>query len=379
MALVFLIAASALAERVTFKTSDGVEIVADYIKGAKDAPAVLCIPMFRNVRATYLPLVLALKEKKFHVLVLDARGHGESAPELKKRVEARDPKLFNAMHLDVEAGMRFLESEKGCDRTRIGLVGASVGCSVAVDSAVRHPGAVRAVVLLTPGSEYLGVPTLEHLKRWPGTAIFTFTSTEEQRTSDGVIEALRPFDGSSHIIVPGKQIHGTRMFGKVAGIEETIANFMESRLTGKADLRVPQWPEGSEAPRQAGFFGKVRKVTRTVDGRNYTLMTWVVGDRWHYGALVDGEFKGKVTFKYSLNQKAGKKIIPLDTSAKPAADSDWSQASFRGKTWVTFSIAKPAAARKAQTPWLELTFSESGKRVRLPASGSFAVHPEQAK
>ena len=104
IALVFLFAASAFAERVTFKTSDGVEIVADYVKGAKDAPAVLCIPMYRNVRATYLPLVIALKEKKFHILVLDARGHGESAPELKKRVEARDPKVFNAMHLDVEAG-----------------------------------------------------------------------------------------------------------------------------------------------------------------------------------------------------------------------------------------------------------------------------------
>ena len=373
IALVFLLAVPARAERVTFKTSDGVEIVADYVKGRRDAPAVLCLPMYRHTRESYLPLVVALREKGFHILVLDPRGHGESAPKLKKRVEARDPELFRAMYLDVEAGMRYLEGEQGCDRTRIGLVGASVGCSTAVDATVRHPGAVRAVVLLTPGSNYLGVPTLKQLKHWPGTAVFTFTSTEEERTSAGVLAALRPFDGSNHFIVAGRDIHGTKMFGKVAGIEETIANFMESRLSGQADLRIPGWPEGSEAPKQAGFFARIRKVTRTAGALDYTLLAWATGDEWHFGALVDGEFKGKLTFR--IDDATIR--IPFRTDAKGGKrltdGIEWSQASFRGKSWVTFSRRQPAKT-------LSLTFlGAGGKRLRLPAAGEFAVHLQPVK
>jgi pimeloyl-ACP methyl ester carboxylesterase len=235
--LLLAVAGSSFAEKVTFKTEDGVPIVGTYTPGAKNAPTVICLPMYRNKKESYKRLVAPLVLKGINVLAIDLRGHGESAPELAARVKARDPKLFNEMHLDVKAAIDFLAASKQCDRTRVGLVGASVGCSVAIDYTRRHPGDVRAVVLLTPGSNYLGLNSLEHLKSWPGTSIFTFTSSEEKATSKGVMDALDRFQGSSRMVVPGRSIHGTRMFGKVNQLEELIANYFESSLVKCVDLR----------------------------------------------------------------------------------------------------------------------------------------------
>ena len=367
--LALLLSTAAFGETVRFKTSDGIEIVADYYKGKKDAPSVICIPMFRNVRASYRSLVLPLTAKGYHVLVIDTRGHGESAPDLAPRVRKRDASVFLAMHLDVEAGIAFLENEKGCDATRIGLVGASVGCSVAVDTTVRNPHAVRGVVLLTPGAKYLGVPTIEHIARWPGTRIFTFVSSEEQKTSAPVMEALDPFDGSSRMVVNGSGIHGTRMFGKIPSIEELIANFMESSV---ADLRVPQWAKDSNAPGEPGFFRKTMRPRRTVAGVTYSMMTYAVGESFSVGALVNSDFKGKVRFR----RDGEPLLIPFDTAAKGAprkvGDVEVSQAS-AGKThWVMFSCATPKK--------LSLEFLPGkGAKVRLPAKTDFVITLQPVK
>ncbi|MEM8885462.1 MAG: alpha/beta fold hydrolase [Planctomycetota bacterium] len=238
VAFLLLLTPFARAERVTFQTSDDVQIVGTWQSGGKDAPTVICLPMYRSVRQTYKPLAGPLLLKGMNLLALDLRGHGESTPGLAPGVQKRDPALFQAMHLDVRAAIDWCVRVKKCDPTRIALIGASVGCSVAVDAARRYPGDVRAVVLLTPGANYLGVNTLEHLKEWRGTRSLTFVSTEEKATSQPVMDALDRFDGANYMVVPGKRIHGTRMLGKVNQIEELIANFLESSLAKPVDLRV---------------------------------------------------------------------------------------------------------------------------------------------
>ena len=184
-----LLLSPALAETVKFKTKGGVQLVGELHEVGPGAPTVICIPMFRHEKETYRPLVDPLARVGINTLLLDTRGHGQSAPELRRFAEGRDPKLFNAMHHDVAAAIDYLAERKRIDTTRIGLIGASVGCSVAVDATVRHPGRVRAVVLLTPGN-YLGVPTLEHLRNWRGTSILVVTSTDEEAKSKGVMDAL---------------------------------------------------------------------------------------------------------------------------------------------------------------------------------------------
>jgi len=273
------------------------------------------------------------------------------------------------MYRDVDAAIAFLQREKGCDPTRIGLVGASVGCSVAVDATVRNAHAVRAVVLLTPGSKYLGVNTLKHLRRWPGTRTFTFVSSEEEKRSAEVMKALDAFEGSNRMVVSGSGIHGTRMFGKVPSIEELIANFMASSLKGTADLRVPVWPKDSAEPSSPGFFRKTLRPRRTVKGITYSLMLYGVGEEWTIGAAVEGDFKGKVFFT------VGKEPIelPFDTKGRggkiTAGAVEAHQASAGKFHWVLF-----ARKRLEKYTKLSLEFrASSGKRVRLPSKGEFAA------
>ena len=55
--VIFVLAAPLLAERVTFQASDGKQIVGTWNQAAKDAPTVICLPMYRNVRASYNQIV----------------------------------------------------------------------------------------------------------------------------------------------------------------------------------------------------------------------------------------------------------------------------------------------------------------------------------
>jgi len=348
--VVLALASTLFAERVTFKTDDGKQVVGTWNMAGKDAPTVICLPMFRNVRKSYQPLVAPLLAKGINVLSIDLRGHGDSAPELADKVKKRDPELFNAMHHDVYAAMNFLEREKGCDRTRIGLIGASVGCSVAIDATRLYPGDVRAVVLLTPGSKYLGVDSLAHLKQWPGTRVFTFVSSEEKRTSAGVMDALDPFDGSNRMVVPGKEIHGTRMFGKVNQIEQLIANFFASSLLKQVDLRARQ---GTHLDRRNADMAAMVEVRP--DGCVATV--W---GKWKGSAV----FKiGKQSFRFPFDGRSAEHQKKVKVGAAEAEYFDQ-----KGRVGVRFPIQlEPGATISVEFR------ARKGKGLRFPQKGVYSV------
>ena len=296
LVVLLLVAPTLLAERVAFKTRDGAEIVGTWHPAGKDAPTVICLPMYRNKKESYKPLVGPLVLAGKNVLAIDLRGHGDSTPELQVSVNNRDAKLFNKMHLDVAAAIDFLESKKACDRTRISLVGASVGCSVALDYTRRHPGDIRSVVLLTPGPKYLGVDSIEHLKAWAGTDVLTLVSKEERPTSQAVIDALDAFDGSSSVILPGKGIHGTRMFGKVNGIADIIVRALPSdsvridkkitlQRAGKAFVDITpkgltvRLPEGMRGSATIAVGKKKKMLRMKKDEPGVFERAWERGDR----------------------------------------------------------------------------------------------------
>jgi pimeloyl-ACP methyl ester carboxylesterase len=373
LGILLVLSASVAAEAVRFRTADGLEIAAAFHPAGAGAPTVICLPMYRHDRSTYGPLLGPLKAKGISVLALDLRGHGRSAPDLADRVRGRDPKLFNAMYADVEAALAFLEEERGCDATRVGLVGASVGCSVAIDATVRNAHAIRAAVLLTPGSSYLGVPTLRHLQRWPGTRIFTFCSFEEERTSKPVIEALDRHEGSSYMFCDAERIHGTRMFGKVAGIEELIARFLEGSLVRGADLRVPRWAAGAPATEARANSLRPR---RRVGGTTYGLMTWIVGDRWSFGASVDRPFRGNVRFKVGdatvgLPLASGQAAGQVEGKTSRGQPVVGSRGSRDGQSWVSLGLDGLESGVDLVIEFLP----ERGAPVRLPAAGHFDAIP----
>ncbi|MFQ5806357.1 MAG: alpha/beta hydrolase [Phycisphaerae bacterium] len=227
------------AERVTFETYDGMVICADYYgpKPSKTgAPMVILLHMYRSDRAAWQPLIKPLHEAGFAILAIDMRGHGECASaEARRRVERRDPGVFRAMYDDVRAAYTWLAEQDGVDRSRFALVGASVGCSVALRYATQDRS-VDVIVCLSPGANYLGLDSKADISRIKSRKIW-LVAADDPKEKQGVEALALLADDADTELFPGNA-HGTRMFGKVPGLEKQIADYLSRYVGGPTGSTV---------------------------------------------------------------------------------------------------------------------------------------------
>jgi dienelactone hydrolase len=224
-----------LAEEVRFETKDGVTIVGDYFAPAewatdkwvnKKAPVVVLLHMYRSDRSAWRTLTPKLHEAGFAVLAIDMRGHGDSQEpltmELKLKVASRDAGVFQSKWQDVAAAKKWLSEREGVDSSQLGIVGASVGCSVALDYGRRDED-VKAIACMTPGRNYLHLDSVEHIKAYGDRPVLMLATAEERLAAE---ELAKLGNGAkAEIVAPGKH-HGTRMFGVVDGIEDRIVLYL---------------------------------------------------------------------------------------------------------------------------------------------------------
>jgi pimeloyl-ACP methyl ester carboxylesterase len=223
---------------VTFETADGVTIEADYlapqVKGDEKAPVVILIHMYPADRKSWFPFAYSLQtgNPKFAVLAYDIRGHGGSTEPREKNLKAmydrRDPSLFRDAWKDVDAAKRWLARQQGCDVTRIALVGASIGCSIALDYAGRDRN-VKAVVCLSPGTDYFGVDSISHIKKCDRALMLLVAPEAEYSPVEELIAASR--GKAVGIKCPGgREWHGTLMldekYEKHASIKQEILKIL---------------------------------------------------------------------------------------------------------------------------------------------------------
>ncbi len=229
----------AKATDLTLDTTDGLKLAATYHppKGrpARGAPSVVALHMYRSDRTAWAPLIPEFAKRGMGVLTIDLRGHGGSKiqgeSDLSERAMDRDAKLFLAMHNDAAAGITWLREELGVPAGQIGLIGASVGCSVVIDAGARHADDVGAVATLTPGANYLGVPSLEHVAKWPGLPLLLVASEGERPVgADPLCEAVSTAE--TMFFPGGRELHGTHMFGQVVGVEANLARWLRGALAG---------------------------------------------------------------------------------------------------------------------------------------------------
>lgn len=229
-------------QKVVMTTADHYQIYGLLTESgsAHNGAAVVLLPMFKQTKESWMPLVPILAEKGISSLAIDMRGHGESKKGMDGmddsiRVERRDPALFRQMHLDVEEAVRTLLA-KGMKADRIGLVGASVGCSVALQVIAAGGVPISAAVLMTPGKEYLGLRSMDDIRQWPvnGLPVLILSSREEASKGALAIHHQLRDKGAELRLFDQKEIHGTFMFGEVEGIEELIGTWLASKLQSKS-------------------------------------------------------------------------------------------------------------------------------------------------
>lgn len=184
------------AEDVELRSTAGTRLHAWWIPASREtAPAVLLVHGLASHAGDLLPIAPLLSSAGFHVLLLDLRGHGRSEP-LGER--PRPPHLVD----DVATAVDWLSARD--ETTSIGLIGHSIGGSVAIQAAAGDPR-IGAVVTVAAVAD----PTLSRIGWWPAWVSRGLLATIARREG---IDPSRTFAVSRipEVEAPVLLVHGER-------------------------------------------------------------------------------------------------------------------------------------------------------------------------
>lgn len=123
-------------EVVGVTTADGVELAGWYLP-SRNGTAVVLRHGAGSTRSNVLDEAVVLARAGYGVLLVDARGHGESGGR------AMDLGWYG--DADTTAAVRWLRARDDVDGSRVGVVGSSMGGEEAIGAAAADPS-IRAVV-----------------------------------------------------------------------------------------------------------------------------------------------------------------------------------------------------------------------------------------
>lgn len=152
--LALLLTTPALAATVSLTTPDGVTLHADAT--GRGSHGVLLVHDAGRTSADWSLFAEKLESKGYQVLVIDLRGHGESASILDA-----DPD-WEKMPADVESGLAWLR-KRGAKQ--VSIVGAGLGANLALQVGSSDP-AVHSLVLLSPGLNIKGFKPSQSMGGW---------------------------------------------------------------------------------------------------------------------------------------------------------------------------------------------------------------------
>ena len=207
---------------------DGLKLKASYYSPGKPGRGVLLLHQCNRDRSVWNDLAMQLAASGLHVLTLDYRGYGESQGE---RHESLPPekRAENAKHWpgDIDVAFRYLVTQPGVDKTRIGVGGASCGADNAVQTARRHPE-VKALVLLSGTTDEAGRAFLEA----SGTLPVFISASDDDHDLLPYMTWLASFlrDERSELIACKGAGHGADMFKVEKSLPAKIVDFFDTTL-----------------------------------------------------------------------------------------------------------------------------------------------------
>ena len=149
---------------------------------------------------------------------------------------------------DIDTAFQYLVSQPGVTRDVIGVGGASCGVNNSIQTARRHPGEVKSLVLLSGGTNLAGRRFLRDEARPP--ALFAVADDDEFRPTVEIMPWLFSIDSSSgkKLVHYAKGGHGADMFSVHPELRGLIVDWYVTTLIttpGRApadgSAPPPQW------------------------------------------------------------------------------------------------------------------------------------------
>lgn len=223
-----------VATTITFDAPDGVKIVGTLYEAATaNSPAVLMLHQFGGNRGTYKDLAKQFQKSGIAVLAIDGRGFGESTAKNdgSRIAPSQSDAAVAGMKSDVAAAIEFLGEQKNVDKTRIGIVGASYGSSLAIIYAADHPE-IKAVALLSPGLNYFGnLPTIPAIEKYGARSILIVAAEDDEDSAEASRRLDKLAAGDRHQLkIYEKGGHGTGIFAAGVGLEKLLLEFFQQNL-----------------------------------------------------------------------------------------------------------------------------------------------------
>ncbi|MFH1776471.1 MAG: alpha/beta fold hydrolase [Candidatus Omnitrophota bacterium] len=234
---------------VTFTTKDAVVIVGSYYYHNDNIsrPAVVCLHMWQGSRQDWDELAKKLQQQGFIVLSIDLRGHGESIIKREKNGKEKNIHwkkfkyaVYSEMVNDALAAENFLLQQDNVDVQRIGLIGGSLGCSVAIKLATVSEH-IRSIALLSPAMNYLGVDLSRDLPKLSkkDIPILVFLEETDFNYTSGK-KFFTAYPGKKRLKVYNEKGHGTRLF--LSDVKSEIENEIITQLNDNLHNKNPIFP-----------------------------------------------------------------------------------------------------------------------------------------
>lgn len=219
---------------VSIESAGGVRIAGTMYPAAnQSSPAVLMLHQWMSDRHSYDDLAKRMQAKGFAVLTIDGRGFGEStkAADGSTITANKSDEMVAGMKADVNAAFEFLSKQANVSPTRIGIVGASYGSSLALICAADNEK-VKAVALLSPGVNYFGNMPTEPAVRKYGNRSLLLVAAEDDKESASSVNKLKTAGASERheVKIYKKGGHGTGLFGAGVGLEDLLEEFFTRNL-----------------------------------------------------------------------------------------------------------------------------------------------------
>ena len=226
---------------IDLRAPDGTTLKATYFAAARPGPGVLLFHQSNRARGSWSDVAARLASAGINTLTVDSRGHGESGGKHDRQKWAGD----------LETTFQYLVSQPGVQRDVIGVGGAGViGVENSVETARRHPAAVKSLALLSGETSRDGLAFLHQASQLP--ELFVVSDGDEYPPIVEAMELLyitasspsrrfvhysaaeeapwlwyEPFDVGS---VPATGNHGTDLFEPHPELPGIIAHWFVTTL-----------------------------------------------------------------------------------------------------------------------------------------------------
>lgn len=213
-------------ESVTLTTADGVELAAWVVPGTNRS-GVLVLHGAGSTRCDVLDQAAVLARSGYTVVLIDARGHGDSGGT------AMDFGWYG--DLDIAAGTDLLASRPEVDPGRIGVVGFSMGGEEAIGAAASDPRLRAVVAEGATARRAADKAWLSDVYGWRG-----WLQEQVERVQDGITDYLTETSPPTALRSAVARAPGSRFLLITAGNVDDEGH-AASHLRAAAGERVTVW------------------------------------------------------------------------------------------------------------------------------------------